>query len=283
MAYDDAEGVAVLLGTNAAGEASTWTWNGHAWTAQQSPSLPITGGMSLVYDGGRGVVLLFGGVSHGTHVAGTWTWKAGSWTEQHPATSPSPRSDATAAYDAARGKVVLFGGCCSGEGFAPTPFAETWTFDGTTWKQEHPASSPSERINAAMAYDAARGKVVLFGGYVHGSGNESNDTWIWDGTGWKLQQPAASPPDQGSHAEMAYAAESQNVVLFGWFPPGGPQTWAWDGTNWTQQTPASSPPYTVRWSMAFDSKQRVIVLFDEVSAGPTQTWAWNGRDWNRVA
>jgi hypothetical protein len=34
-----------------------------------------------------------------------------------------------------------------------------------------------------MAYDAARSRLVLFGGY---NGTENlNDTWEWDGTQWR--------------------------------------------------------------------------------------------------
>jgi hypothetical protein len=42
-----------------------------------------------------------------------------------------------------------------------------------------------------MAYDAARGQVVLFGGY-DGSGY-LNDTWVWDGTNWVQKFPATVP------------------------------------------------------------------------------------------
>jgi hypothetical protein len=41
---------------------------------------------------------------------------------------------------------------------------ETWTWDGTKWTQQHPAVHPRARQLAPMAYDAATGTVVLFGG-----------------------------------------------------------------------------------------------------------------------
>jgi hypothetical protein len=41
---------------------------------------------------------------------------------------------------------------------------DTWTWDGSTWTQQHPVPSPSARTDASMAYDAATGTVVLFGG-----------------------------------------------------------------------------------------------------------------------
>ncbi len=73
------------------------------------------------------------------------------------------------AYDAATGTVVLFGG---NDLFGA--LADTWTWDGTTWTQRHPATSPSARTSASMAYDAATGTVVLFGG-----GHGILGTWTW--------------------------------------------------------------------------------------------------------
>jgi hypothetical protein len=40
-----------------------------------------------------------------------------------------------------------------------------------------------------MAYDAARGRVVLFGGWTF-DGTPLGDTWTWDGATWLLQAPA---------------------------------------------------------------------------------------------
>jgi hypothetical protein len=42
---------------------------------------------------------------------------------------------------------------------------DTWVWDGTNWVQKFPGHCPSARYHHAMAYDAARGQVVLFGGY----------------------------------------------------------------------------------------------------------------------
>ena len=48
------------------------------------------------------------------------------------------------AFDAFNGNTVLFGGADIG-GFPPTAFSDTWTYDGTDWTQQNPASSPSGR------------------------------------------------------------------------------------------------------------------------------------------
>ncbi len=89
-----------------------------------------------------------------------------------------------------------------------------------------------------MAYDAATGNVVLFGG-ADVTGHSLGDTWIWNGSTWTKQTPATSPPPQGQ-ASMAYDAATGNVVLFGGDNLGG--TWVWNGSTWTKQAPATSPP-----------------------------------------
>jgi hypothetical protein len=54
------------------------------------------------------------------------------------------------------------------------------------------------RVTVGMAYDAAHGEVVLFGGAGEGV---LNDTWIWDGTTWTEQHPSTVPP---AHAAWAW-------------------------------------------------------------------------------
>jgi hypothetical protein len=91
-----------------------------------------------------------------------------NWVQQSPGTSPPARIYHAMAYDAAHGQVVLFGGVVPNGPNPPTTiFNDTWVWDGSNWTNVTPANSsnsPSARLLAGMAYDAARGKVVLFGG-----------------------------------------------------------------------------------------------------------------------
>ena len=68
-----------------------------------------------------------------------WTRTGGSWAKQQPALSPSARTGAGLVYDPATQQLLLFGG-----GATPTgPFnGDTRTWNGTTWTQLHPATSP---------------------------------------------------------------------------------------------------------------------------------------------
>jgi hypothetical protein len=119
-------------------------------------------------------------------------------------------------YDGARHRVVLFGGMSPGGGFY---YDDTWIWDGTNWQQVAgaPALHPSARFVPAMAYDAARQQVVLFGGALS-DGSVARDTWVWDGQTWAevAKAPATRPPERYGSA-MAFDRTRSEVVLFGYF------------------------------------------------------------------
>ena len=74
------------------------------------------------------------------------------------------------------------------------------------------AGGPAPRSDAAMAFDAATGTILMFGG--SGADGVLGDTWSWDGSSWSRLHPATSPPArQGSL--MAYDAAAHSVVLYG--------------------------------------------------------------------
>jgi len=172
---------------------------------------------------------------------------------------------------------VLFGG------FKGAGVGDTWVWDGSTWTQQHPATSPSARWGAAMAYDAATGNVVLFGG--GDSQHNFGDTWVWDGSTWTKQSPATSPSARWG-AAMAYDAATGNVVLFGGLAGRHPRelhdTWVWDGSTWAKQSPATSPPARTNAAMTYDVANSTVVLFGGNNAKNTPvrgTWVWDGSTW----
>ena len=171
MAYDAATATVVLVGAGitAAGRhfSGTWTWDGTTWTKQR-PAPGTSTLEAMAYDAATGTVVLFDLAGH------TWTWDGTTWTQQHPATSPPARDGASMAYDTATSTAVLFGGYNVN---GPGPLADTWTWDGTTWTQQHPAIGPPARCCASMAYDTATSSAVLFGGA--GPHGNLGGTWTW--------------------------------------------------------------------------------------------------------
>jgi hypothetical protein len=112
------------------------------------------------------------------------------------------------ATDPASGKVVLFGGFSSDGAL----LGDTWTWDGSTWTQQRPPTSPSARRTSSIATDPATRHVVLFGGFSGGSA-KLGDTWTWNGTTWTQQSPPKSPAARDS---AAIATDPHGrVVLFG--------------------------------------------------------------------
>jgi hypothetical protein len=115
---------------------------------------------------------------------------------------------------------------------------DTWTWDGSTWTQQHPAATPPGGA-AWAAYDPTRRNLVLC---VTGPAADAQ-TWVWDGTGWKQKHPATSPKPR-LFASIAYDDAVGKVVLFGGKGVGAGVTgdatnelWLWDGANWEQWRP----------------------------------------------
>ena len=155
--------------------------------------------------------------------------------------------------------------------------ATVWVGGQMHWTRHTPALNPPLRSYHAMAYDASRRYVMVFGG--HGF-PALNDTWEWNGTVWVQRTPATSPPVLGHHA-MAYDAVHQRVVLFGGSSYLN-DTWEWDGTTWTQRAPATNPPPRHGHAMAYDAARRRVTLFGGFNASYlSDTWVWQGSTWIR--
>ena len=225
MTFDWAAGNIVLFG-GCSGSVSTctflddtWTWDGTTWTQQFPPVSPSPRVASMAYDGATHTSVLFGGTGSDGSLADTWAWDgvAKTWIQQAPAASPSARQ-APLAYDAATQTVVLFGGSnwkVEVPGSGGTAYGDTWTWNGATWTQQFPSSSPSARSYFSMAFDAVLRRVVLFGGAVGGDWtNSTNDTWIWNGSDWAPFHPTTTPSNRYNYG-MDYDPEQKVVVMFG--------------------------------------------------------------------
>jgi hypothetical protein len=235
MAYDAATKTVVLFGgrndTRQVQLRDTWIWDGTTWAKQfpkRSPPARSFDSGGMAYDNATGTVVLFGGSGgNGAAFGDTWVWDGvrKTWTQQFPPVSPPARFDHAMAYDVATRTVVVFGGFDS----AGNPLGDTWAWDGNarSWTQQFPTAAPSPRVDANSAYDGRFGEIVLFGGFNCQSNCEFfADTWTWDGSTWKLRQPANSPPDRYA-AGMAYDVSEKEIVMFGGFSSGPARNDTW--------------------------------------------------------
>jgi hypothetical protein len=136
-----------------------------------------------------------------------------------------------------------------------------------------------------MAYDAARRRVVLFGGGVGVAQPGCCDTWEWDGTRWTQRHPPNPPAARRDHA-LTYDAARNRTVLFGGRDDnyvGFGDTWTWDGAGWIRRKPTSSPPARGGHAMVYDRVRKRVVLFGGAGASGvlSDTWEWDGTTWTR--
>ena len=143
----------------------------------------------------------------------------------------------------------------------------------TTWQLLTTAHSPSPRSTVAMARDAARDRIVLWGGS-DGFGAK-NDTWEFDGTDWQQRQPTQSPPP--GTGVMAYdSVRGVCVLAMRELPSGVDATWEYDGVTWTRRQLAAHPAIPAWCPMTFDAARGVCVLLTHITC---QTWEYDGVQW----
>ena len=177
-------------------------------------------------------------------------------------------------------------------GYTETLRNDTWTFDGRSWTQQHVSLSPPARRDASMAYHAATGTILLFGGIPVPAGGGHPvlaDTWTWNGSAW-AERNVTTGPSGRTDASMAGDPVHQTVVLFGG-NDGNTElddTWIWNGSAWSRLTPANRPSARAGAAMAYDERHGVVVLFGGATYtgdrfSPTDdTWLWDGANWNRM-
>lgn len=230
---------------------------------------------AMAYDSARGVVVLTDGVGPPPFRPDTWEYDGATWRRAATARSPSARTGHAMVYDSVRRVAVLFGGTL----FGGERDDATWEYDGSDWTLAMPrlSSSPPGRTRHGMAYDAARGVVVLFGGILNFPDNKAGDTWEYDGVSWRNVSPAVSPVGRSDHT-MVYDSVREVVVLFGGEDEELDEysdTWSFDGTTWTRVSTTVDPGPMIDPAMAFDSARGLSILYTIEGL----TWAFDGSDW----
>ncbi len=217
--------------------------------------------------------------------------EAPRWIQASPATTPPARGQHALAYDEARQVVVLFGGTAT---MGQDQLGDTWEFDGLDWIPVTLTSSPPARFGYAMAYDAARQCVVLFGGAAASGGSTAflSDTWEYSGASWTEVNPTESPPASAGH-RLVYDAARQRVVLVtaDFMGSGDTALWDFDGTTWTPLSPSGDlPPARGAHAAGYDAdRDRLVLHGGSQSDGQSvtylqDTWEYDaaGNDWDRV-
>jgi len=248
-------------------------------------------GPNMVYDAKDGYVLLFGGSTNQNY---TWAFSDGKWTNLDLAVAPPSRAHGGIAYDAADGYIVLFGGSNAGRFYN-----DTWEYAGGVWKNVSASAgqAPSPRVAMGMAYDAADGYIVLFGGMTK-SHQTLNDTWKFAHGKWANVTGTTGATPLSRFAEgMAYDAADDYVLMYGgWTATKGQNertlddTWEFSGGLWKLVSPTTNPG--PRWfvDLTYDSTDGYILFFEGINDSgvksywntPPYTWTYLHGVWTNV-
>ena len=302
------------LGASGVPYQDTWEWDPatSAWTERTTDGTKPSArfGHAMVYDPGRGVIVLVGGADS-LPLADVWEWNptTAAWTQRlagSEADLAPARAFASLVTDAAKNRLYLVDGLTFYSQLGPNgmpdfsmvPFADLWELDLATaaFSNRTPRNAPSERSGFAMAFCPADGKTYVFGGLDDGF-NLLDDLWEWDGISW-LQVNSDVRPAGRRDAAMAFDPSRKSLILFGGTSgtsSGGrvflADTWEWQSGSrkWSQLHPASSPDPRDAHAMVTDSVRAKVLLFGGEEANPNPgphnpdavvedraIWEWDG-------
>lgn len=139
-------------------------------------------------------------------------------------------------------------------------------------------TGPRPRQAGTIAYDAARQRLVVFGGRAQTAGLR-DDTWEWDGHRWREIKVLTAPSPRFG-AMTAYDAARRRVVLFGGEDSMGAlqnDVWEYDGARWVDRSPMVRPPARRSHAMTYDAARKRLVVFGGRGASGVlgDTWEWD--------
>lgn len=293
MAYDPTDVEWVYFGgctTSECPSNQTWVYAHGGWTnlTDFGPAPPARREAAMDFDANAGGVLLFGGVTaNGSALNDTWLFRGGAWASMnYLGPAPPARFAANLVFDpqASANGSLLFGGCIPT--FGAFCLNDTWRWQpGAGWTDVGATTGvPPVRGFAEMAYDAADGYVVLFGGI----GNclstfcYYNDTWEYYSNTWWPVHPSGGSPAGRYSAALTSDPTVGGVLLFGGYNAtyslGLNDTWTFSHGAWTQLTAVGGPAVRYAAAVPVDSGGTVPLLFGgEVTSTGTyvaDTWVF---------
>jgi hypothetical protein len=160
---------------------------------------------------------------------------------------------------------------------APTPGPASAGIPAIFGNWTHPNGNPPPTTSPGMAYDAADGYVVLYGGTSSGSSYpfQSWTTWEFANGTWRAFDLSPSPPLPTPGSSMVYDGHDGYVL---WFAGGSlNETWKFSHGAWTQLFPRFSPSSNLVSDMVYDPAAGAVVFYN----GP-RTWEFAAGQWKDV-
>jgi hypothetical protein len=287
IVLDNARGVWLFGGrTGGKGLNDLWRYDlaSNAWRKlQPQGSLPpARWGHQAVFNQARDQLVVLSGQSAGGFFNDVWIYDiaANTWSEAKPPSAlPEARYGAGLAYDEASNVVYLIHGFTnSGR------FDDTWAFDLNTgaWRNvSASAARPLRRCLLDTVYDAARQRVLLFGG----QSNEKpflGDLWSYNVKAAAWQELSNVMPAPRHLMSLALDAKRGRALLFGGRTEQGAvaDVWALDlaSTAWRQVSIQGGPSARHSHDAVYDPVgDQMLVFGGSDGAEQNDMWALRAR------
>ncbi len=186
-----------------------------------------------------------------------------NWTLETPLTSPTQRERVMTGTDGTL--YYMYGGQ---NGASTVGLDELWAYDGLDWTLQSTTNvGAGTRCGGVGAYDAARGKFVVFGGKVGFASGDPllNDTWEWDATNGWVQVVTATSPDRRWLVNNGVYVPGLGVIFHGgnaWDATGATyrsnETWLYTGSDWVPIS--SAGPRGQNMMMVYREAQNDLLL-----------------------
>ncbi len=258
LSADPASGTLVLFGGRDAGGAAfgdTWTYSAAdgVWTAIEGPAPAPRFGQAVAVDAANRALYLFGGQAGPDFFNDVWRFDLDDLTWSEIATGdvrPSPRYGTSAVLDNTGQVIVSHGFTFEGR------FDDTWSLDPAAgvWTDISPApeTRPLRRCLHEAVWDAAAGRMLMFGGCASGFGPcPLGDLWAFDPatSTWTELTPAAGPAARSNPALIHDGASGSTWLVDGLTEAGyTADLWSLDlaaggdAPGWVEVSPAGIVP-----------------------------------------
>jgi hypothetical protein len=258
--------------------AQTWEFVGGNWTLAvpaQSPPGRVDAAMS--FHPALGGVLMFGGQDSASIASDeTWWYDGTTWIQTNTTgPRPAPRIGAALVPVLGRSLCVLVGGR---DPVTMAIFNDTWEHDGANWTQVNSVYGGvyPARADSAVAHDAMRDRLVLFGGVI-ANGALQDDTWeygaYWQAFGLGCAGSAGVPSLAGGATPRLGTTATANL---GNLPPSSPFAFLAIGLSRTQLALGNLPALLTSFGMPGCRTYTSADLLTAVTAsGGAATWSWS--------
>ncbi len=183
---------------------------------------------------------------------------APAWTQIPATNAPVARSSASAIFDSARNRLVLFGGT------SPAFLGDAWALplDGPpVWTAAAPLGAIPPREEHAAVYDAARDRMVVFGGYDTPTPYSHNFDDLWsldfpDTPAWNSLAPGGTTPSPRWGMKAVYDANADGLWMYGGWD------WTYSQQLWFLQWAKPVAPAAVTTLQAFGTGDRAVLQWN---------------------